>query len=253
MGKILGLLTIELTVAVPLYYFIRSIMRGKHIHIIALTACIIGISIGWISSYRITIDEMVSEFRETSIQIELTNHRRNLSEEKWFELRNEFIANLKDKKYLYETAAKNTLFSAIFLFILFYWLTTREKINTRIGNADKLPAYSKESINEFISRCAAGNATLNEAFWNFGFLNLLMVYLPATLLVIVVMKIPFFGIIVSGFILLIAVSFSITRDIAIWRCSWRSSAIWKGMLARVVIFVSWVWSAYYFAFILEKY
>lgn len=124
---------IELIVAIPVYYLIRAIVNKRYIEWIALAAIITSIGAGWFSGYRYTKDIMISDYLDLSKRQEIIKYNKNLSQERWAELRDEFLATPQNIQNIHIGAAKIAVPSAIFVAILLFWLAekTKRKINIK--------------------------------------------------------------------------------------------------------------------------
>ena len=126
-GSYIAIIIMELIVAVPVYYLLCAILKRKHIELVALVACVVGIGAGWVSGYRFTKDVMVTDYLAISKQNEIANYGTNLTQEKWSTLRHEFITDSNNIQGFHIGAAKASLPSAVFVAILLFWLAERQK------------------------------------------------------------------------------------------------------------------------------
>jgi len=132
-GSYLAFIIMELIVALPVYYILRAILKRKHIEAIALIALIVAIGSGWVAGYRFTKDVMMSEYLALSKQNEITSYGVDLTQERWSDLRNNFISNPDNTQKFHIGAAKTSLPSAVFVAIILFWLAERQKKRNRAG------------------------------------------------------------------------------------------------------------------------
>jgi di/tricarboxylate transporter len=127
MGFFIAFLIMELIVALPTYFILIKVFKRRSIKIIALMCCVVSIAVGWTAGYRVTKDQMVSNYKIDATQQSINNYGRGLEQSEWTVLYRQYTNNPENVKKFHIGAAKAALPTSVIVAIILFLLAARHK------------------------------------------------------------------------------------------------------------------------------